>query len=192
MFLPGVAMRVLSKLVVSFLFTPIVAIAAVTAGNISREGVYSAGTITITAVGTVVADGDSVGGGGGTSLSYAQGGAETDNPCPTGGDCYYVDPAGSDSNSGRYGSPWATLAKVTSSKASFAAGTHILLKEGETWGENLILTSINGSTFAQWNVTTIGAPDAVAQSNVSDLSADSQLLFSLLGLGPFSGLIRRR
>lgn len=129
----------------AFFIAPSIALAAVTAGDFSREGVYSGGTISITAVGTVVADGDSSGGGG-TSLSYAQGGAETDNPCPTGGDCYYVDPAGSDSNSGRYGSPWATLSKITASKASFTAGTHILLKEGGTWGENLILTSINGSS----------------------------------------------
>lgn len=52
--------------------------------------------------------------------------------------------------------------------------------------------SINGSPFASWSVTTVGAPATVTQSNASELSADQPLLFSLLGIGPFSSLLNRR
>ena len=50
---------------------------------------------------------------------------------------YYVDSQiGSDSNNGTSSSsPWRTLAKVNSK--SFSAGTHILLKRGDTWRETL-------------------------------------------------------
>ena len=90
------------------------------------------------------------------------------------------------------GSGWTSY---TAGSASISVNDTIQLRTTASASYATTVTStvsINGSTFSQWNVTTIGAPDAVAQSNVSDLSADSPLLFSLLGLGPFSGLIRRR
>jgi len=52
---------------------------------------------------------------------------------------YYVDAAGSDSNSGKStSSPWRTIAKVNS-YTGFAAGDRILLKRGQTWREQLIV-----------------------------------------------------
>lgn len=120
--------------------------AAVTAPAITLNATYDAGTISIPTSGTVEADGSNTAPpGAGINLTYAEGGTGSTDPCPTGGNCYYVDPTGSDSNNGRSGTPWATLGKVVSSKGSFTAGTHILLKRGETWNENLLLTSMTGT-----------------------------------------------
>lgn len=54
---------------------------------------------------------------------------------------YYVDPSGSDSNSGTsIASPWKTLSKVSST--TFTSGDKILFKSGGVWDETLTL---NGS-----------------------------------------------
>lgn len=98
-------------------------------------------------------------------------------------------------SAGEYSVNGAGFVSYTTGSATLSVGDTVQLRTTASASYATTVTStvsINGSTFAQWNVTTIGAPAAVTESNVSGLSADSPLLFSLLGLGPFSGLIRRR
>jgi hypothetical protein len=59
---------------------------------------------------------------------------------------YYVDTAGSDSNSGKSTSaPWKTVAKVNS-YTGFVAGDHILLKRGQVWREQLTVPASGTSS----------------------------------------------
>jgi hypothetical protein len=65
-------------------------------------------------------------------------GSATPTPSPAlGGRAFYVDPAGSDSNSGTSPtSPWSTIAKVNS--ASLQPGDVVFFKSGGIWRERLI------------------------------------------------------
>ena len=65
-------------------------------------------------------------------------GSATPTPSPApGGLAFYVDPAGSDSNSGTSPtSPWSTIAKVNS--ASLQPGDVVFFKSGGIWRERLI------------------------------------------------------
>ena len=90
------------------------------------------------------------------------------------------------------GSGWTSY---TSGSASLSVNDTIQLRTTASASYATTVTtavSINGSQFASWSVTTVGAPATVTQSNASELSAEQPLLFSLLGIGPFSSLNRRR
>lgn len=90
------------------------------------------------------------------------------------------------------GSGWTSY---TAGSASISVNDTIQLRTTASASYATAVTtavSINGSQFASWSVTTVGAPATVTQSNASELSAEQPLLFSLLGIGPFSSLNRRR
>lgn len=90
------------------------------------------------------------------------------------------------------GSGWTSY---TSGSASLSVNDTVQLRTTASASYATTVTtavSINGSQFASWSVTTVGAPATATQSNASELSAEQPLLFSLLGIGPFSSLNRRR
>ena len=63
------------------------------------------------------------------------------------GTCYYVSPAGHDSNPGTSpGTPWKTLAKVQSSQEHLQPGDSVLLQRGGVWYEQLDIINLNGSS----------------------------------------------
>ena len=66
-------------------------------------------------------------------------------PPPVTGDVYYVSNSGNDNNDGLSEStPWQTIAKVSS--MTFNPGDAILFKRGNTWREQLIMSSSGNST----------------------------------------------
>ena len=79
---------------------------------------------------------------------------------------YFVDNAGSDSDTGLSGHAWQTISKINSNAALFAPGTVIKFTSGQTFTGSLMFTS-SGLAGSPILVTTTGAGKAILSAGTS-------------------------
>jgi len=93
---------------------------------------------------------------------YRVGLACLEDPCETGGTCYYFDAdSGDDDADGSKATPWQTLAKVQEVDATLPPGAYVLFRRGRDWSaNNLTLGGIEGTEEAP---VTVGAYGPVAE-----------------------------